>query len=125
MFQYMSMTNLSMPDSQKIHLKVCDNFSSRLVGLMFQKEIQEDQAIMLVYPHASKVDSAIHMLFMNFDIAVLWLDERDTIVDRVLAKRWHLYYAPSKPACKIIEAHPVRLVDYRLLDRVQFSSCEN
>jgi uncharacterized membrane protein (UPF0127 family) len=45
------------------------------------------------------------MLFMNFDITVVWLDRDYRVVDVRLAKRWHPWYIPERNAKYILEAH--------------------
>jgi uncharacterized membrane protein (UPF0127 family) len=125
MTELLTLTNQTHPDSSPIVLENCNGFFSRLAGLMFRKTITPESGIVLSYPHSNRVDSSIHMFFMNFDIAVIWVDESDTVVDTVLAKKWKPFYAPTRPACRVIETHPARLADYHLNDRVKFSPCAN
>ena len=80
-----------------------ENFLSRLKGLMFKKNISLNQAGLFINKSENKVDSAIHMLFMNFDIAVFWLDKTNTIVDKRIAKKWGLIYYPVVKSQKILE----------------------
>jgi uncharacterized membrane protein (UPF0127 family) len=82
-----------------------ENFFSRLKGLMFKKNISINQAGIFVNKNENIVDSAIHMLFMNFDIAVFWLDKKNTIVDKKIAKKWGLIYYPNVKSQKILETH--------------------
>lgn len=83
-----------------------DNFFSRLKGLMFKNKISLNQAGLFINKNENIVDSAIHMLFMNFDIAVFWLDKTNTIVDKRIAKKWGLIYYPDVKSHKILETHP-------------------
>lgn len=82
-----------------------ENFISRLKGLMFKKNIAVNQAGLFINKNENIVDSAIHMLFMNFDIAVFWLDKTNTIVDKRIAKKWGLIYYPDVKSQKILETH--------------------
>jgi len=82
-----------------------EKFLSRLKGLMFKKNISLNQAGLFINKSENKVDSAIHMLFMNFDIAVFWLDKTNTIVDKRIAKKWGLIYYPVVKSQKILETH--------------------
>lgn len=82
-----------------------ENFISRLKGLMFKKNIAVNQAGLFINKNENIVDSAIHMLFMNFDIAVFWLDKKNTIVDKRIAKKWGLIYYPDVKSQKILETH--------------------
>lgn len=83
-----------------------ENFFSRLKGLMFKNKISLNQAGLFINKNENIVDSAIHMLFMNFDIAVFWLDKTNTIVDKRIAKKWGLIYYPDVKSHKILETHP-------------------
>ncbi len=93
-------------------LRWCQNYWSRMRGLMFRRHLPEDEGLLFVYGHESIVETSIHMLFMFFSIATVWLDKEGRVVDKVLAKPWRLIYAPHKPAQYFVEARP------SLLDRV-------
>jgi uncharacterized membrane protein (UPF0127 family) len=82
-----------------------ENFFSRLKGLMFKNDISANQAGLFINKNENIVDSSIHMLFMNFDIAVFWLDKTNTIVDKRIAKKWGLIYCPEVNSQKILETH--------------------
>lgn len=88
------------------------NFWGHLTGLMFRRHLPDDEGLLFVYGRESILDTAIHMLFVYFPIATVWLDKNGVVVDKTLAKPWRLSYAPHKPAQYFIEAHP------SLLDRV-------
>ena len=90
---------------------------------MFQKQIDPRGGILMVQDTQSRVNASIHMLFMNFDICVIWISESMNVVDKAIAKKWHLYYAPQKPAKYFIEAHPDRLNDFAVNDLVKIT-CE-
>ena len=82
-----------------------ESFFNRLKGLMFKDNISNDQAGLFINKNENIIDSTIHMLFMNFDIAVFWIDRFDTIVDKKIAKKWRLIYYPEVKAQKIFETH--------------------
>ncbi len=82
-----------------------ESFLNRLQGLMFKKNILSHQAGLFINKNENRLDSAIHMLFMNFDIAVFWIDRLNTIVDKRIAKKWGLVYYPEVKALKILETH--------------------
>jgi uncharacterized protein len=92
-----------------IHVKYCDTFHSKLKGLMFTKGLPQDHGLMLANNKPSRMDSAIHMFFVNYDIAVLWLDHDWVIVDKTLAKRWRPFYMPKIPAQYVLELHPAMM----------------
>ena len=69
---------------------------------------------------ASRVNAAIHMLFVFMDLAVFWLDEKGMVVDKRLARSWHPIYLPVHPAAYILELHAARFSDFELGDRLTF-----
>ncbi len=82
-------------------------------GLMFRRHIGEDEAHVFVENRSSRVNAAIHMLFVFCPLGVIWLDAERRVVDTVLARPFRLLYMPARPARYFIEGHPV------ILDRVQ------
>ena len=101
-----------------LNLKVCDTFFSKFRGLMLAKGLPQDGGIMIVEEGESKVNTSIHMMFMNYDITVLWLDSKMVVVDKVLAKCWKLYYGPKAPAQYILEIHASRFNDFEIGDQL-------
>ncbi len=87
---------------------------------MFQKKLDVDRGLALKADPPGKMTASIHMLFMNFDIAVVWIDASNKVIDCKLAKKWHPYYAPSKTAIYTLELHPSRMTDFKNNDQVQF-----
>lgn len=110
--------NISNPQNLPLSVVVCSSIKSKFLGLMFRKEIHSEEGIILVESSQSRLNSAIHMMFMNFDIAVIWIDERFQVVDRIVAKRWVPAYIPRVPAKFTLELHTVRLNDFRIGDRI-------
>ena len=98
----------------------CQSYWSRLRGLMFRRSLPEDEGLIFVYGRESRIDTSIHMLFMFFAIATVWLDRDGRVVDKVLAKPWRLAYAPSKPAQYVVEACPSLLNQVSTGDRLSF-----
>jgi uncharacterized membrane protein (UPF0127 family) len=90
----------------------CASFISRLRGLMFRSRIEPGEAIVLVEGRDSRAAVTIHMFFVPFTIATVWIDSAGHVVDKVAAKPWRPYYAPRAPARYILETHP------EFLDRV-------
>src|SRR5579859_4390747 len=90
-----------------------DDFWGHFSGLMLRRHLPDDEGLLFVYGRESKIDTAIHMLFMFFSIATVWMDKNGLVVDKVLAKPWRLSYVPRHPAQYFIEARP------SLLDRVE------
>lgn len=113
--------NLNQPDLSPAPVKYCDSFLCRLRGLMFRDRLDHDDGLLLVQgTRDSRVESSIHMLFVPFDLNVVWINSDMTVVDKVIAKGWRPAYFPSGPACYILEIHPVRWEDYHIGDKVEF-----
>lgn len=98
----------------------CTSFLSRLRGLMFRRTLAAGAGIVLVEGRESRLDTAIHMLFMFFPIATVWLNANYQVVDKCLAKPWRLFYASQKPAKYVIEANPQLLDKISLGDTLRF-----
>ncbi len=110
--------NESHPDNFAIKAEYCSSFWKRLKGLMFKPLLEPAEGILLVEKNSSIVSSSIHMLFMNFDIAVIWLDDSFKVVDAKIAKRWHPYYASNLPARYILETHPNHISEFKHGDQI-------
>jgi uncharacterized membrane protein (UPF0127 family) len=97
-----------------VYVKICDTFFSKFKGLMFSGELKPDEGIIIVEKSESRMNTAIHMMFMNYDITVLWLDKKMVVIDKVLAKKWAFYYAPKSPAQYVVELHQSKFTEYSI-----------
>ncbi len=113
--------NVTHPIPHAIQAAYCSSFWSRLKGLMFRRYLGADEGILLDEGSESRINTAIHMLFMNFDITAVWINQQNMIVDVKLARKWRLMYAPAAPARYVLEAHPGRLADFQPGDTVTFA----
>jgi uncharacterized membrane protein (UPF0127 family) len=84
----------------------CDTFALRLRGLSFRLSLPPDEGLILVEGSASIARTSIHMLFVNFAIAAMWLDDDRRVVHMARAKPWRLYYASPIPARYVLEGPP-------------------
>ncbi len=103
----------------------CESFGCKLLGLMFRRSLGPDEGLLLVEPRASRTASAIHMLFMAFPIAAIWLDDGFEVVDKALARPWRLAYVPARPARYILEASPRLLNHIEVGDKLAFEVLES
>jgi uncharacterized membrane protein (UPF0127 family) len=87
---------------------------------MFRRALAPETGLVLVEKRESRLDTAIHMLFMFFPIATVWLDAKFKVVDTCLAKPWRLFYASQKPAQYVVEASPALLEKISIGDELQF-----
>lgn len=98
----------------------CDSFFCRLRGLMFRRALAEGEGLLLVEGRESRMDTTIHMFFMNFPIAAVWLDARFRVVDTCWAKPWRPFYAPRAPAQYTLETSPELLKRISIGDELAF-----
>ncbi len=114
--------NIHCPQVRPLAAIYCASFFCRLRGLTFRSRIDPDAGLLLVQSRDSRLDAAIHMLFVFTDLAVVWINDSGEVVDTCLAKRWRPFYAPSRPARYVLEMNPVRLADFHPGDRVSFET---
>ena len=91
----------------------CTSFMCHLKGLMFSKALPADEGLLFVNRRESVSGASIHMLFMRFNIGVVWLDKNGMVVDAKVAKVWRPAYAPRRAARYYLEAN------MDILDRVK------
>src|ERR687891_399514 len=70
--------------------------------------------LLLVGKHDSRIDSSIHMLFVSFDLSVIWINAEMQVVDKTLAKSWRPAYFSKQPAKYVLEIHPERWGDFEI-----------
>jgi uncharacterized membrane protein (UPF0127 family) len=103
-----------------LQIKYCDTFFTQLRGLSFRARLERDEGLLLVGRHDSRLDSSIHMLFVPFDLSVIWIDSAMQVVDKILAKSWRPAYFSKVPATYVLEIHPERWGDFEIGDGVEF-----
>jgi uncharacterized membrane protein (UPF0127 family) len=115
-------TNLTSGEQIARQIVRCDTFGKRGRGLMFrsQSAVQDGRVYLFVEKRESVAQTTIHMLFVFFPIAVIWLDAEKRVVDKVLARPFRPYYAPSRPARYYVEGHPALLEQVSVGDQLEF-----
>jgi uncharacterized membrane protein (UPF0127 family) len=101
----------------------CTSFLSRFLGLMFRSHLREGEALILVEAHDSRSATSIHMFFVPFAIATVWINSVGQVVDKVKALPWRPFYAPRSPARYVLETHPEFLEKVSLGDELVFEEC--
>ncbi|RPH62434.1 MAG: hypothetical protein EHM81_02265 [Chloroflexi bacterium] len=114
------LSNVSSPAIQPIRAQWCGSFLSKLRGYTFHRSLSLDEGKLLVERRDSRVDTSIHMMFVWTDLAVIWINSENEVVDTVLAKAWRPFYASARPARYILEIHPTRHGEFKAGDRVEF-----
>jgi len=99
---------------------MADTFFKRWRGLMLRRRLAEDEGLLFTFRRESRGETAIHMFFVSFPIAAVWLDGQGVVVDAKLAKPWRPYYAPARPARYLIEAPPSLLERVTVGERLTF-----
>ncbi len=112
--------NDSNPLSKKLTAGFCSSFFCRLKGLMFRTKIPYDWGLLLVQPSESRVDSSIHMLTVNFDLGIVWINMAGEVVDLAVAKKWIGIKMPKVPAKYILEVDPAWLDEFKIGDKISF-----
>jgi uncharacterized membrane protein (UPF0127 family) len=118
--KFISIENKNRKIEAPLRIKFCDTFLTQLRGLTFRAPIAPDEGLLLVGTRDSRVDSAIHMLFVSFDLSVVWINSDMKVVDKIIAKSWRPAYFSKEPAKYVLEVHPSRWEDFQIGDLVQF-----
>ena len=84
----------------------CDRPLCRLVGLQFRRRLKPGEALILVKRKDSISASSIHMFFVFFPLAVVWINSQGEVTSAQLARPWRPYYASPAPACCVLETAP-------------------
>src|SRR5688500_2430529 len=117
-----SLENKSRRIDGALRIKYCDTFFSQLRGLTFRSRLPREEGLMLVGTRDSRLDSSIHMLFVLFDLTVVWINSEMQVVDKALARPWRPAYFSKQPAKYVLEVHPDRWGDFEIGDKVQFKN---
>jgi len=115
--------NQSRPLPHPLEVAYCDSFFCRLAGLMFQSGIDPNGGLLMVQPTEDRINAAIHMFFMNFDISVVWLDHNLKVVDVQIARRWRPAYTPSRSAKYVLEIQTEQFQNFHPGDQVVLEPC--
>jgi uncharacterized membrane protein (UPF0127 family) len=98
----------------------CTSFLCRLRGLTFRRALDDGEGLLLVGNRENRTDTAIHMFFVFFPIAAIWLDRNGQVVDTKLAQPFHPIYVPQASARDILEGPPAILEHIQIGDRLRF-----
>ncbi len=124
MSSFIVIQNLNKVIPNPPRIKYCDSFLCRLRGLMFRPLLPRDEGLLLVINRDSRADSSIHMFFVSFALAVLWINSNMEIVDKVIAKPWRPAYFPARPARYTLEIHPDRINDFEIGHKIQIINAQ-
>ena len=102
------------------HVRRCASFLCRLRGLTFRRTLGDGEGLLLVGGREIRADAAIHMFFVVFPIAAVWLDQSGRVVDAQLARPFRPLYVPRGPARDVLEGPPSLLRRVQIGDRLRF-----
>jgi len=102
------------------HVRRCASFLCRLRGLTFRRVLGDDEGLLLIGRQESRAGTAIHMFFVFFPIAAIWLGQNGQVVDAQLARPFRPLYAPRAPARDVLEGTPALLRRVRIGDKLRF-----
>lgn len=116
--------NKKKPENSPILVKKCTSFTCKLTGLMFQKQIAIGSGLLMIYNSNSRLDTAIHMMGVCYDLAVFWINKDKVVVDKCRAKRFWPIYISRRPACYVLEMNINHIDDFEIGDQVMFMDME-
>jgi uncharacterized protein len=112
--------NQTRPNPHPIQARYCSSFLCRLRGLTFRRKLSHGNGLLLVQSRDSRVDASIHMLFVWFDLAVVWINNSQQVVDVQLARRWRPAYLPARPARYVLELPSEHMDEFCTGDQLRF-----
>ena len=98
----------------------CSSSLCRLRGLQFRRGLAPGEALILVEEMDTIMNSSIHMFFVFFPIAAVWINSQGRVTSAQLAKPWRPYYASPAPARYVLETSPDFLDRIAIGDEVDF-----
>ncbi len=114
--------NRSRAGSHPLPARNCVSFLCRLRGLTFRRAMPDNWGLLLAYGRDNRLDTAIHMMFVWFDLAVVWINTAGQVVDVQLARAWRPFYAPRRPARYVLELAAGHLNDFSIGDQVSIET---
>ena len=99
----------------------CSSRLCRLRGLQFRLRLGRQEALILIHPADSVFTTSIHMFFVFFPIAAVWINGQGRVTSAQLARPWRPYYASPEPARYVLETSPDFLQRISVGDEVDFA----
>jgi uncharacterized protein len=122
MTKFIAIENKQRGISGPLRIKYCDTFLSQLRGFTLRPSLAPDEGLILVGRRDSRLESSIHMFFVSFDLAVIWINSQLQVVDKVVAKPWRPAYFSKEPAQYVLEVHPERWQEFQIGDSLDFTN---
>jgi len=112
--------NRTRPLKTRLVADYCDRFLCKLRGLALRSVLPPGRGLVLADGSESRLNSAVHMLGMAFDLSIIWLDASLKVVDARRARRWRSFLFPRKAARYVLEFHASRIEEFHIGDQLAF-----
>jgi uncharacterized membrane protein (UPF0127 family) len=122
MSKFIAIENKNRGLNGLLRVKYCDTFLTQLRGFTLRRSLARDEGLVLAGRRDSRLESSIHMLFVSFDLAVIWIDSQMQVVDKVLARSWRPAYFSKQAARYVLEVHPERWEEFQIGDTLEFKN---
>lgn len=120
--QTVTIENRTRPLKARLQAGYCISFACQLRGLTFRSSLPPNWGLLLVQHRESKVDAAIHMFMMRIDLAIVWINAQNQVVDVRPAYKWKSMLMPQAPAKYVLELSLERLQDFQVGDELKIST---
>lgn len=118
--QDIEIINDQRPLTSPLRAGLCTSYWCRLRGLSFRRSIPLEWGLLMGYHADNRLETGIHMLGMNFDLGIVWINAAGKVVDHRYARKWLSFFVPKKPAKYVLEILPQRLEDFNIGDQIRF-----
>lgn len=102
-----------------LEVDYCTSFLCKLRGLSWRRHLALGHGLLMAEAGESRLNTAIHMLGMAFDLSIIWLDSDLRVVDVRPAWRWRSFLTPRKAARYVIECRLERLEEFQIGDQIE------
>ncbi|MDD4251033.1 MAG: DUF192 domain-containing protein [Candidatus ainarchaeum sp.] len=104
----------------KLQVRFANDPWQRLKGLMFEDEKNFNYALLFENPSESKINSAVHMIFVFFPIDIIFLNKTKKVVDKITLLPFTPNYTPKKPAQYFIEMPKGKASKIKIGDKIEW-----
>jgi uncharacterized membrane protein (UPF0127 family) len=118
--RYVKVTETQSNSTVLPRARLCDTFFCKLRGLTFRRRLETRDALILAERSDGTSSTSIHMMFVFFPIAAIWINSAGRVVDCRLARPFRPVYIPRAPARYVLEGPPELLQLLRPGDQVRF-----
>jgi uncharacterized membrane protein (UPF0127 family) len=91
---------------RRLQIGICDREGSRSRGYLLRRRPLQDEGLLFIFPRTGIIETSIHMFLVFTPLGCLWFDEEGRVVEKVVARPFHPYYAPRSPARYLLEGPP-------------------